>query len=261
VYEPRIETLQISEAQIYAHEALDGNKISQVPETLLVKEKDGFVIQSFFEGLTCAENLFSTSQDITLNKMGNWCHDLHSSTFHETRRFQPKFMVNYLIDLNERIKSGRTKISEPRLFARCAEKLPDIADQFERRYTNTAQLHGQLNVGNFLFGSQATCVSHFRPFDVKPIGYDISRLLVDFMLLHGDISELSAQKVIPDSILLPFFEAYEFRPINDPSISFLMYTRLLENWYEIHSDPMARSVEQETRLERILQIAEIGFDL
>ena len=260
-YDPNDEILLAAQAQSIAFEALEDSSDACVQKVLLTDRSDGFIVHSDFNGQPCIKDLGSEKSACILNRMGHWCHDFHSATYHETRTFRPKFMVDYLSALAEKISSNQINISEPRMFVRCAAKLQNMSSSYRYRDSKTAQLHGQLLVSKFLFGSQSVCVRHFRPYDVKPIGYDISRLLVDFMLLYGDIADLRHGQVIPESIASPFFDSYKFRPQNDPSISFLMFTRLLEDWYAIQSKSSNRSVEQEKRLERILKIAEIAFEI
>lgn len=250
-------------AQENAREAIKNHPVASVPKVHFVNDEDQFCIMDFFDGRPITSVLEEPSnKNQYLRLMGEFCHALHSGTaLHGERTFQPKFMMNYIKRVIARLEAGEWSVAEKSMFLRCANKIPNIAEKYEDQRTHSAQLHGDLNVRNLLFEENKVAAFDFKPLDFKPVGYDISRLLVDFTELYVTPSDLQSGRIVPEQVNNSFFESYTFRNPDDPSISFLPFTRLLEDWLQIPTIPAERSVRQEFRLENILQIAEVGFEI
>ena len=252
----------VSNAQTAAQNALADHTDAVVPKIVIADPKSELLVMEHFNGQTINEAMNDENDPMEIvRKIAIWCNAFHRNSFDETRIFRPVFMSRFFEKMVSSIKEGNRTVPEPQAYLRCASQITDIAERYKNQETKTAQLHGDLNVRNFLFGEAQTAALDFKPFDIKPSGYDIARVLLDFTELFGDPNAVAVGDVVPQDIKDAFFSEYKFLPETDPAISFLCYTRLLEDWHSIPTNPDHRSVRQEYRLEQILKIAELAFEL
>ena len=159
------------------------------------------------------------------------------------------------------VKSGVRSVAEPHTYLRCAYKISEITTSHQKQKTQMVDLHGDLTVDRFLFDEAKVTARGFRDLKHGPAGIDTAHLLVDFTIEYGDPNVLELGQIVPENIQDIFFDEYNCIARNDVGFSFQSYISLLDAWYGIPSDPHKRSIPQEIRLEKILKIAEIGFQL
>lgn len=165
-----------------------------------------------------------------LSQAGAWLSAYHNATFEQRREFRPSFMARHLEKLAKEAEIGVRRVPDPAAFALSARIFAVDQELFAGQETVIAARHGDYNLRNILVGGAGVQVIDFSPTQMLPVGYDIARLLLHYMLIFGQNADLPAGQVISREAEDAFFDGYKTTGPDDPSYRFLTRVRLMQEW-------------------------------
>ncbi|MEP2782437.1 MAG: phosphotransferase [Pseudoruegeria sp.] len=247
---------QASMAQQQAHLALKPKEDAHAPKVLFQSDDGDMVIMSYVVGKT-ADQMFLEGKPHKqiLRRCGTWLSAYHNSGPIETRAFQPRFMLNHTARLADLARDGRMAVVEPEFFVRCCGEIPIRASRIEGYKTFSSWKHGDANLRNFILGKQGVSVIDFKPESTAPVGYDISRFLLDYAQLYQPPSD----RLLSDETIQYFLKGYKGLSHKDPAFGFLAEIRLLSDWCTVPANEDDHSLRQSLRMAKILALARQAF--
>jgi len=261
VFEPENHSMKQA-MQMQSKACLNMSAIDKLgaPEVLYVSQDGSLSVMEYVPGKTANDQLEADKPAAQiLRRSGAWLASFHGSFPTNTRVFQPHFMVNHISRVSEKAEAAEFSLPERDLFLRCCERIPFIADQFMNGKTISAQKHGDLNTRNILIGPNGVFGLDFAPESLAPVGYDIARFLMDYAELFQNPSDIKRGQLLSDEVLRVFFKGYDLVGPDDPSVGFLPFVQILNDWRLIPSKSEERSFRQSRRLAAIKRLAEKGF--
>lgn len=201
--------------------------------------------------LTEADDDRATHHQI-LRGIGRWLALFHKCRGTEQRPFTPGPILQY----QWRVLRDLRKIgpSKPSLFRAFMEQTLDLGDTLKGQGTVSAQLHGDLNLGNFLIRDGMVTGIDFSATNRAAVGIDIGRILA--LYLTTQAPDETVERILPDWVADAFFSGYDIVGRDDPSVQLMMRVQLLNLWRTTPNDPEKLSFSQAMRLVRIQRIAE-----
>lgn len=249
-------------AQQAAFTALAERAKAHAPEVLFASEDGTFVLMAEASGKTLNDHLNAGRPHAQmLRRTGKWLAAFHGSNPTETRTYQPKYMVGHVQRMADGIADGSLNVAQPDLFAACCARVPQIAEGMTDQQTVSATKHGDFNLRNILLGPDGATGLDFKPVSTAPVGFDIARLLMDYAELFQAAADVPAGALLSDATLDAFFEGYDLVGRDDPSVRFVPYVQILNDWRLIPPDPAKRSWRQAARMDRIASLARTAFAL
>ena len=195
-----------------------------------------------------------------LVRAGAWASSFHGQQLDERRPFRPKFTLRYFDGIRAELDSGTRQVPEEQLFRQGLAMLHHVAPRFAGRESASCMQHGDLHMRNLIVNDIGITGIDFSKGESAPVGHDISKLLLDFVSLTVDPSEIPDGSVVPDRIRKAFFDGYCVVGPDDPSVNFLLYVKILSTWLHVPADPMRRTPGKMRTLDRIRPIAERAFN-
>ncbi len=248
------------EMQQKAAQAMPRNQGLFAPEVLYVSQDGSLAVMEFLQGKTLNDHLEAGKpEDRILRRSGKWLAAFHSSFQTTTRTYQPHFMVNHIQRVAQKVALDQVKVPERDLFLRCCDRIPAMADKCGDRQTISAKKHGDLNVRNLMIGPPGVVGLDFAPESAAPVGFDITRLLMDYAELFQDPSDVLRGQLLSSQTTKAFFDGYSLVGVDDPAVEFLPFVQILNDWRIIPSKSSDRSLRQSHRLGNLLYLAQKGF--
>ncbi|GGX39733.1 hypothetical protein GCM10007385_03620 [Tateyamaria omphalii] len=236
-----------------AHLRLRDHDKAHAPEVLFSSESGDFIVMTEATGRTFEDHLNKgRAHGPMLKRAGAWLSAFHSSGSLEVRTYQPRFMVEHVERVLQKIRDVPAHVAEPELFIACCEEIPRLAKAAEGQQTLSATKHGDFNIRNILLGPNGETGLDFKPHSSAPVGFDIVRFLMDYAELF---QPLPNGNLLSQDTLDAFFDGYTVLGRDDPAVRFLPYVQLLNDWRAIPVDPDNRSWRQSIRLENITALA------
>lgn len=195
-----------------------------------------------------------------LTRAGVWVSKFHREQLDERRPFRPKFTLKYFDGIEAELDAGTRQVPDEALFRDGLATLHRVAPRFAGRESASCMQHGDLHMRNLIVNRETISGIDFSKGDPAPVGHDISKLLLDFVSLTVDPSEIPRGQVVPDRVLKAFFRGYDVVGPDDPSVNFLLYVKILSTWLHVPADPSQRTPGKIRTLNRIRPIAERAFD-
>ncbi len=246
--------------QAQVSQAMGSSTRFQVPNVLYAADDGALSVMEFLPGKTLNDHLeLGRAPARLLRLSGRWLDRFHRSFPTEKRQYQPHFMVNHILRLAEGVEDGKIQVADAPLFLRCCAEIPGIAERFVGQETISAIRHGDFNLRNILIGPDIVAGLDFSPQGNAPAGFDIVRLLLDYVELFQDPAGLQPGQLFDPSTLRPFFKGYQLVGPQDPAVGFLAYVQFLNDWRTIPANMENRSFRQLRRLACIRQLAENVF--
>ena len=196
-----------------------------------------------------------------LTKAGAWLAKLHSTQTIEHRNFQTRHALGYYNALRDRIERGQQKVAAPDLFLAGIETLNVCAARYDGKPTVSAVQHGDFHLRNLIY--DGTCMTGI---DVSktasaPVGYDIARILFDFTSDVYGPQGLKQGQVIAQPVMDAFFAGYHLVGQDDPSVTFLLYARVLATLNLVPQPKADRTAAKQRSLQRLRPIARKAFHI
>lgn len=243
-------------AQAAAHVQLADNPKAHAPEVLYTANDGRIVVMAEASGKTLNDHLSAGRPHAQmLRRTGRWLARFHASGPTETRTYQPKYMVGHVARMADEVAAGKLHIAQPDLFTACCAKIPVIAEGMMQQQTVSATKHGDFNLRNILLGPDGATGLDFKPVSSAPVGFDIARLLMDYAELFQPEGTAQTGALLSDDTLDAFFDGYDLVGRDDPSVRFVPFVQLLNDWRLIPPDPARRSWRQVARMDRIADLA------
>lgn len=248
---------QILAAHQQAYNALENRDDVAVPKVLAQDVAQQAYLMEFSHGITFLD-LCRRAEDHGpfLRKAGAWIAAYHAGTFKEERAFQPKFMARHMLHLVNQMECGERKIHGQKKFIELTKKLTSDVGYAEGYIGKVSAKHGDLNAYNLLMSDHTITGFDFMGRSDAPVAYDISRFLLSYMQLVGDVDALPVGHVLPPDMMDAFWEGYDFINPNDPTVKFLMKTQVLTDWNRLSG---GANVQSSVRFARIKKIARQAF--
>lgn len=244
------------DAQRDAHMRLEAYEQAHAPEVLYAARDGHTVVMAEASGKTLNDHLLAgRPHDQMLRRAGAWLDAFHRSGETETRTYQPRFMVRHAARMREAVLDQSMTVALPDLFAACCAQIPNIAGACEGQQTISATKHGDLNLRNLMLGPDGETGLDFKPPSSAPVGFDIARLLMDY----AELFQPDGDGLLSDETMDAFFDGYRFVGRDDPSVRFVPYVQLLNDWRLIPAIPAKRSWRQTARMQRIEALARSAF--
>ena len=101
----------------------------------------------------------------------------------------------------------------------------------------------------------------FKPLSTAPVGFDIARILVDYAEPFQPRGDVPVGAMVSAATFDAFFDGYDVTGRDDPSVRFIPFVQLLNDWRLIPPDPSRRSWRQAARMTAIEALARNGFAL
>lgn len=239
-----------------AEQALSGSTTLTVPRMLAADLERRCLLMNYFPGQTLLDLCRVTeNHEPLMRRAGQWLSAFHERTFEQERVFQPKFMANHMLHLVDQIEAGERSVHSKRRFIELAHLVQDL-QTVGTTPSKIAGKHGDMNIHNIMMSDDQVAGFDFSEAQTAPVGYDIARILLNYMQSVGDIDALPRGHVVPPSIWQAFFEGYSFVPPDDPSLSFLTRIQILTDWNRIGT---RLSVKASIRFARLRKIARQAF--
>ena len=248
-------------AQQDAFDRLRDHADAHAPEVLFTNDDGTLVVMAEATGKTLNDHLTAGRKPVDmLRRTGAWLAAFHGSSPPEVRTYQPKFMVAHANRMADAVTEGRLSVALPDLFVHCCRGLGSYAEKAEGQQTLSTIKHGDFNMRNVLLGPDGATGLDFKPVSTAPVGFDIARILMDFAELFQRSRDLSPGAVLSEETLAAFFSGYDLVGLDDPSVRFVPYVQLLNDWRLIPPDPQRRSWRQTARMTAIERLARNGFE-
>ena len=256
------ELLATVTAQQAAFDGLRSKSRSHAPEVLYVSPDATCVVMTEARGKTLNDHLEAgRNHTEMLRRAGGWLANFHGSAPLEKRTYQPKFMVGHVARMAKAVQDGDMTVAEPELFLACCDRIPDHAEQVEGQATQSATKHGDFNMRNILLGPDGETGLDFKPASQAPVGFDIARLLMDYAELFQPQSDVKPGQVLSEQTTMAFFSGYTVVRHDDPSVRFVPFVQLLNDWRLIPPAAGKRSWRQRARFDGIVALAQNAFGL
>ena len=245
-------------AQRRAFARLERHDQAHAPDVFFAAPDGRTVVMVEASGKTLNDHLRAgRPHDQMLRRAGAWLDAFHRSGGTEARTYQPRFMVNHVGRMRKATLNEAMRVTLPELFVACCAHIPTVAQACEGQPTISATKHGDLNLRNLMLGPDGETGLDFKPVSSAPVGFDIARLLMDY----AELFQPDSNSLVSNETLDAFFDGYRLVDRNDPSVRFVPYVQLLNDWRLIPPNPAKRSWRQTARMERIEALARSAFDL
>lgn len=193
-----------------------------------------------------------------LERAGRWLDLYHRCRIGDRRIFRPQANLKYLRLVRDGVMAGTHAVPMAPEFLAAAEACFALADRYEGQETVAATMHGDFHLKNILAG-EATWVVDFMPAEVGPVGHDVARVLVHYATLFAPQDEIPKGEILPRDAARAFFGGYTVVGQDDPSVGFLMRTRILNDWVRLTGDTKELNVPRARRLLGLQALARIAF--
>ena len=249
-------------AQRDAAERLSAYPNAHAPAVLWMSDDGWTTVMEAVPGKTLDQHLTDDRPPKpVLKRTGAWLAAFHRTSEEGRRKYKPRFMVNHIQHLRDQVDAGEIDLPEPKLFSACAAQIPRIAAEFEGRLSVSCAKHGDFNLRNIILGPTGATGIDFAPHQTAPVGFDISRILLDYAELFQRSQDVPQGAVLAPQTLEAFFSGYDLVTPDDPGVGFLSYVQLLKDWRAVPSNKAERSWRQARRFDTILALAHRAFDL
>ncbi len=248
-------------AQVHAGELLQSHDTCGVPEILAVDlEKRAFLMEEV-PGDTVADLLKQGRNPTNMvRRSGKWMAAFHRAGFAEDRVYQPHFMRDHIAHLLQQVESGEKEIADFELFERYAKIVMWKSEQFEGQQTKSSRTHGDMHLRNLMLGNHGRSWGlDFTTERSAPVGHDIARFLVEYVVTQLGATDYVAGHVVPPDVMEVFFKGYDFVKADDPSVQYLLKVRILMDWAGQPADPDKRSAKRQARLDNLRALAQTAL--
>ncbi|MEO9683391.1 MAG: phosphotransferase [Tateyamaria sp.] len=248
------------QAQQGVFERLAEQQKAHAPEVLYCNDDGTLVIMVEASGKTLNDHLAAGRPHAQmLRRSGTWLAAFHKTMPTEKRTYQPKYMVAHVSRMGDAVLEGALNVPLPDLFIASCAKIPQIAETVSDQQTTSAVKHGDFNLRNILLGPDGETGLDFKTTSTAPVGFDIARLLLDYAEMFQSKTDLQPGAVLSDATRDSFFDGYDLVGRDDPSVRFVPFVQLLNDWRLIPTNPMLRSWRQVARMEAIEALARNAF--
>lgn len=235
-----------------------------LPKPIFVDPETQSSLLGYVEGTPLAEAMFQARQtpqrqlDL-LTQAGRWLDAYHRHGPLETRNFKPHFTVRYYTSLRDQILSGEKQVAARQLFLRGIKALAEMAPEFDNQPTIAAAQHGDFHMRNLIFDGTCLAGIDLSSNQPGPVGHDIAKFLLDYTSIERKASDLRPGQVVHDDAKEAFFQGYTVVGPNDPSVNFLLYSKILGELIHVQPDAKDRTLAKERTLARLRPIARNAF--
>lgn len=233
-----------------------------VPRPVFLDAQRQVSLVEYVDGLPVSEVLQNTpSRDKQLEilaKCGAWLDVFHRCEF-ETRNFRPKHTLRYYGTLRHQIETGEKSVPARSLFLQGIVKLMDVAPQYAGIETIAAIQHGDFHLRNLIWRDGQIAGLDMSKGQVAPVGYDIAKILLDFTSVFRSDVPLQDGQIVHSDTKEAFFQGYRLVGVDDPSVNFLLYARILATLHTVPAAQCDRTDAKQRTLRRLRPIAKNAF--
>ena len=249
------------DAYAKAHAAFRADDHSRIPHLRAVLPDRRAALFDYVDAPTLASRMETdTFADhlLLLERAGRWLDLYHRCRIGDRRIFRPQANLSYLRTMRDAVESGALSVPMTPQFLAATKACFAAADAYEGRETIAAHLHGDYHLKNVLAG-EAIWVVDFMPDHFAPVGHDVARILVHYATLFAPQDEIPPGQILPPDAATAFFRGYQLVGEDDPSVGFLMRTRILSDWLRLTGDTNELNVPRARRLLGLQALAGIAF--
>ncbi len=231
--------------QALASGRLSSDPFARVPPVLAHDAVARAMLMEMAPGVPAYDLLSETRNHAgILRDVARWTAAFHGTGRVERRPFRPHFMANHIGKIAGHITDGKKKVAEPEEFLDLAEALQAYGPQFDGKPGLSSDRHGDFHLSNILLGQGLSFGIDFHPPKTAPVGFDLARVLVNYVDRFVDMGAIAPGEVVPPAVLAAFFRGYDLVGPDDAGLTFLMRVRLLTNWSSMPETRDAMTVLQ-----------------
>ncbi len=230
-------------AHVRAADVFDGEDALHVPALLHVDPDAQFLVMQAADGLTAHDLIADddTNRATVLQACGAWMGHWHRQTYERDNPINPNTVQKSLRGLRDKVASGERGVVGRRAFLDCAAVVDDMAEAARGQVTKLAATHGDMNLRNFILGTQGTYGIDFGAIHTAPIGHDLARFVANFANFFYPLDAADGDAQWLEDDLDAFFAGYGHDGRNDPAFRYLLRMQIIKDWASIPKDIEARN--------------------
>jgi Phosphotransferase enzyme family len=249
-------------AQAQAAQSLGHHPQARVPPVVALDINRRVILMPLVAG----DTLFAlcddpAAQPRALEQAGIWAAAFHAARPTEARHFQPRKMMDHLLQIAADVGRGTRPVVDPARWLAIVARIRPMAAKAQGAPTVSAVRHGDLVGRNLIADGDMVWGIDLSPVQTAPVGYDIARFLMDHMWTHARLAALRPGQLVSDPVRDAFFRGYRLIGPNDGTLPFLIAVRFALDWLSLPVDMDVAPVRRLLQYEHMREMARLAFDI